>query len=104
MQVLNAALVSHIPTPEASSTPELSSQRLEAAASVCGSSADPEPRHGCGTPSCVLESESPSDTASVFHKGWGGVEAVAKEEGRGGEVGQRVTRVRFLFSLPSFFF
>ncbi|KAK3516512.1 hypothetical protein QTP70_019901, partial [Hemibagrus guttatus] len=61
------------PTLEASSAPELSSQRLEAAASVCGSSADLEPRHGCGTPSCVLESESPSDAASVFHKGWGGM-------------------------------
>ncbi|GAA6079552.1 ras-specific guanine nucleotide-releasing factor RalGPS2 isoform X1, partial [Tachysurus ichikawai] len=60
------------PTLEASSAPELSSQRLQAA-SVCGSSADLEPRHGCGTPSCVLESESPSDAASVFHKGWGGM-------------------------------
>ncbi|GAA6079551.1 ras-specific guanine nucleotide-releasing factor RalGPS2 isoform X1, partial [Tachysurus ichikawai] len=85
------------PTLEASSAPELSSQRLQAA-SVCGSSADLEPRHGCGTPSCVLESESPSDAASVFHKGWGGEEAKARKRGGEGKGGMYLSDLTYIDS------
>lgn len=83
------------PTLEASSALEFSSQRLRAA-SVCGSSTALEPRHGSGTHSCVLETEPPSDTASVFHKGWGGEEAMARK--REGEVGTEGYRGQVFFS------